>query len=69
MTHNISSKTNIGRQVNWKISFTDKPTDDMISFIIEDEFPAEGYGVSYVSKPVKLEEYWVVFVSSNASCD
>lgn len=65
----ISDKTTLGGQVNWKITFHDEPTRDQVADIIEGEFPAAGYGVSYVSRPIILEGKWVVFVSSNASCD
>lgn len=71
MTHRIEKRSAPGaRLVNWTIFFDTMPSPELVSSIVEGEYPSAGYGLSFVSKPQESRfDEWVVFVQSNASCD
>ena len=57
------------KRKNWKIVFSSEPQEGEVQTIIQSNYPVEGYGQSVYSQALIEGGFWVVFVTSNDSCD
>lgn len=56
-------------RISWRITFSSEPQDGEVEEIIEKTYPSPGYGPSTYTKTIEKDGFYIVFVSSNDSCD